>query len=93
MSRRDLERVPASAATTEQRPSLPPTTPLLLRVSDVCEQLSLSRATVQRLLASGAIRSVQVGRARRVLYTDLQEYVDSLAPGAATAVTSSEPSR
>lgn len=90
MSRRGLERVPASTPTTEQRPSPPSAAPLLLRVSDVCEQLGLSRATVQRLLSSGAIRSVQIGRSRRVLYADLQQYVDTLMPAAATG---SEPSR
>lgn len=90
MPRRDLEPVLAPAATAEQRPSSPPTQTLLLRVPDVCEQLGLSRASVQRLLSSGAIRSVQIGRSRRVLYTDLQKYVDDLTFDVATCGTSSD---
>lgn len=59
-------------------PPSPRHPPLLLRVPDVCEQLGLSRAAVQRLLTAGTVPSVTVGRSRRVRYSDLQQYVESL---------------
>ncbi len=66
-------------------PEAPPTTApppgqatLLLRVQDVCEQLQLSRAAVQRLLTSGELRSIKVGRSRRVRSIDLERFVDAL---------------
>lgn len=68
--------------TTQQTPLSPPSTAaLLLRGEDVCDLLNLSRATVQRLLASGVLPSVKVGRARRVVYTDLEKFVGDLAEG------------
>lgn len=54
---------------------------LLLRVDDVCVQLALSRATVNRLLAAGVLPSVKLGRSRRVLYRALEQFVDDLAAG------------
>lgn len=54
---------------------------LLLRVDDVCVQLALSRATVNRLLAAGVLPSVKLGRSRRVLYRALEVFVDDLAAG------------
>ena len=54
---------------------------LLLRVDDVCVQLALSRATVNRLLAAGVLPSVKLGRSRRVLYRVLEQFVDDLAAG------------
>ena len=59
--------------------AVPPSSPaLLLRIADVCDQLSLSRAAVQRLLTTGELRSVQIGRSRRVLYADLLRFVAQL---------------
>ena len=51
---------------------------LLLRVPEVCQRLNLSRATVQRLLSSGALPSVKVGSARRVTLPDLEQFVHEL---------------
>ena len=55
--------------------------PLLLRVEEAAERLSLSRATVNRLLAGGVLPSVKLGRARRVVYRDLEQFVQDLADG------------
>ena len=74
-----------------RRPSHPepsPRPPLLLRVQDVCDQLNVSRATVQRLLAAGVLPSVKVGRARRITYAALQQLVDDLADGRVSLDTS-----
>ena len=54
---------------------------LLLRVEDVDLQLNASRATVNRLLASGVLPSVKLGRSRRILYRDLERFVADLADG------------
>lgn len=54
---------------------------LLLRVEDVCLQLSLSRAAVYRLIAAGRLPSVTLGRTRRVVQADLDRFVDDLATG------------
>lgn len=51
---------------------------LLLTVADVCERTQLSRATVYRLLASGAIESVRIGRSRRIPLDALQAWVNGL---------------
>ena len=68
--------------TSRPEPSLvAPGPALLLRVQDVCDQLNVSRATVQRLLAAGVLPSVKVGRARRVTYAALEQFVDDLAHG------------
>jgi excisionase family DNA binding protein len=91
LPRRDLQPLAPLAPAADGSP--PPGPPLLLRVSDVCDQLGLSRASVQRLLSSGAIRSVQIGRSRRVLYADLQQFVDALGGGDGTASSGREATR
>jgi len=53
--------------------------PLLLNIYDVAARLRLSRASVQRLLTSGELPSVKIGRTRRVLLTDLHQFVAGLA--------------
>ena len=56
----------------------PPPPDLLLTCTQAAAVLSLSRATVQRLVASGELPSVTVGRARQIPVSDLQAYVASL---------------
>ncbi|MDP9369517.1 MAG: helix-turn-helix domain-containing protein [Chloroflexota bacterium] len=48
---------------------------LLLRDVEAAERLSLSRATVWKLMASGELRSVHVGRARRIVAADLDRWL------------------
>lgn len=43
----------------------------LLRVEDAAEQLSVSRAHVYSLIRSGDIRSVQLGKARRIAQSEI----------------------
>ncbi len=59
---------------------------LLLRIGDVCERLALGRSLVYRLIQRGAIRSVKVAGARRVLSADLEEFVRTLRGGDDEAV-------
>lgn len=53
--------------------------PLLLRVEEVATQLGLCRAKVYDLIGSNEIRSVKIGRSRRIRSTDLAAYVEQLS--------------
>ncbi|QFZ16203.1 helix-turn-helix domain-containing protein [Saccharothrix syringae] len=55
----------------------------LLSVQTVAEVLSVSRWTVYRLIWDGELRSVQVGRCRRVPQAALDEYLGALLEEAA----------
>lgn len=48
----------------------------MLTVAEVAEVLRVSPRTVYNLLDAGALRGVRVGRARRVLASALQEFID-----------------
>ena len=54
---------------------------LLLRIDEVCAQLSLSRASVYRLVGAGLLPSVTLGRSRRIVQADLDDFVAALAAG------------
>jgi excisionase family DNA binding protein len=49
----------------------------LLSPEEVREHLGLSRTYVYRLLASGALPSLRIGRVRRVRPTDLERFIES----------------
>jgi excisionase family DNA binding protein len=51
---------------------------LLLTVEEGAKQARISRATMFALIRDGEIRSVKIGRSRRIPATALQEYVDRL---------------
>ncbi len=50
-----------------------PVEPLLLRPDEVARRVSISRAAVYRLIASGTIPSVRLGGSRRVSQTQLSQ--------------------
>ena len=50
----------------------------LLTVDEVAERLTCSRRTVFRLCTSRAIPSVKIGRTRRVVASDVDDYLDAL---------------
>ncbi len=52
--------------------------PSLLTRRDVMEQLQLSESAVERLLTSGELESVRIGRSRRVPADALVAFVDRL---------------
>ena len=53
----------------------------LLKATEVAEILNISRSTSYQLIRSGQIRSVHIGRARRVRPTDLSDYISkNLSP-------------
>lgn len=55
-----------------------PVEPLLLRPDEVARRLSISRAAVYRLIASGTIPSVRLGGSRRVSQTQLSQLIKGL---------------
>jgi excisionase family DNA binding protein len=52
--------------------------PLLLTIDETAQVLRLSRRFVYVLVMTGQIRSIKLGRSRRVPLKWLHEYVDSL---------------
>jgi excisionase family DNA binding protein len=58
-------------------------TRLLLRIEEAAERLGIGRSLMYRLVMSGAIESVPVGRLRRIPSECLHEYVDRLRSQAA----------
>ncbi len=49
--------------------------PRWLKIHEAAELLNVSKTTVRRLLASGALEAIKVGRAVRVDRDDLDRYV------------------
>lgn len=52
--------------------------PRLFTVPDVARILSLSRATVYKLIYSGELPTVRIGRSRRIAAEDLDNWVQGL---------------
>lgn len=48
---------------------------ILLTVEETCDRLSLGRTSVFSLIAAGEIRSVKIGKARRVVADSLNTWV------------------
>jgi excisionase family DNA binding protein len=53
-------------------------TPLLVTVPEAAAALSVSRATIYELLASGELESVRLGRSRKIPVAALEAYVARL---------------
>ena len=49
----------------------------LLTLDDVAERLRVSRRTVDRLVGSGRLRALYVGRARRVTAREFEAFVQA----------------
>ena len=54
---------------------------LLLTVEEAADRLSIGRTLMYRLVSSGAVRSVTIGRLRRVPAESLEQYVSHLLQG------------
>ena len=52
---------------------------VLLKVEEAAKRLQVCRATMFKLIGSGEIESVQIGRLRRVRPSALDDYVDRLS--------------
>jgi excisionase family DNA binding protein len=51
---------------------------VLLKIPDVMERLAVGQTKVYELLSSGELRSVRVGRARRVPSNELERFMAEL---------------
>jgi excisionase family DNA binding protein len=56
-------------------PHQPPPGALLLTVAQVCKRLQISRPTFYGLLRSGRLKSLTIGRARRVPLAALEAFI------------------
>lgn len=54
---------------------------LLHTIPGAQEQLGIGRSTVYELIASGAIRTVKIGRRTLIAHDELARYVDRLKAG------------
>jgi len=54
-------------------------TKLLLTAIEAAEQLTVSRTKVYELMAAGSLRSIRIGRLRRVPVDALREFIDQSA--------------
>ncbi len=52
---------------------------VLVSVEEAAEMLSLGRSVVYRLIMRNDVRSVKIGRCRRIVVSSLHEYVATLA--------------
>jgi len=80
-SGRSPRQVPAArrVTTTRTEGPTPMETRLLYRPEEAAAALSLGRSKVFELMADGRLKSVQIGRARRITSTALHDYVTKLA--------------
>ena len=54
---------------------------LLLTVPQAAARLGLGRSTVYQFIGTGALRSVKVGRLRKIVAADLEAFVKKLKEG------------
>ena len=74
-----MEAIEASAMTVTAKDDGPGKAPkLLLRIEEAAEQLGIGRSLMYRLVLSGAIESVRLGRLRRIPTECLGEHVRRL---------------
>jgi excisionase family DNA binding protein len=52
---------------------------LLLKVTAAAAKLSMGRSVMYRYIQTGALRSVKIGGARRILVSDLRDFVRRLS--------------
>jgi excisionase family DNA binding protein len=68
-------RSPRDVQRTERSTGIVSEAPLLETVAGACRILQCSRPTLYRLLHDGTIRSLKVGKLRRIPVSELEEFV------------------
>ena len=66
---------------------------LLLTIEEAARRLSIGRSHIYELMQRGGLRSVRIGRSRRILNTDLQAFIDQILNGPNDLPASQEPPR
>ena len=79
-----MTTTPRTPANTD--PSTDVVTPILLTPEQAARALGLGRTTVYALLRDGELRSVRLGRSRRIPYASLVQFVERI-----TALAIDEP--
>ncbi len=54
---------------------------LLLTIEEAARRLSIGRSHIYELMRQGGLRSVRIGRSRRILTSDLDSFVELLLDG------------
>lgn len=54
------------------------TLPALLKLSEVMAKTGLSRSAVYRVINTGQLKTVKIGRSVRIKETDLHRFIESL---------------
>lgn len=54
---------------------------LLLTVEEAADRLRICRSNMYKLISSGEVDSIQIGRLRRVIPSALEDYVQRLTSG------------
>jgi excisionase family DNA binding protein len=80
---RAADRDPAAAEVSTEDARVDPAPPgnagrLLLTTTEAAQRLGIGRTKLYELIASGAVRSVRIGRGRRIPATALADYVRDL---------------
>lgn len=60
-------------------PAVKPTSAKALTVEEAADLMGIGRTRVYELIKAGDLKSVQIGRLRRVRREDVQTYLDNLA--------------
>jgi excisionase family DNA binding protein len=61
--------------------------PLLVSIDEGARIVGLGRTMLYQLIAKNQIKSVKIGRARRIVLTDLEAYIERLRAEASDAGT------
>lgn len=62
-------------------PQLTATPQLLLTIEEAADRLRIKRSMLYQLVGTGELKSIKVGRLRRIRVRDLEAFVDRLASG------------
>lgn len=73
-----IEGEPAPLQVPPSEVEAVPWEPLLFTVDEAARRLSIARSNVYRHMARGELRSVSIGRCRRIALEDLNEFVRRL---------------
>jgi len=59
---------------SRERPTISQDLPALISVTDACNLVSLSRATIYQLIKDGELEAIRIGRLHRIKTRDFLEY-------------------
>jgi len=65
----------------------------LLTIEEAARRLSIGRSHIYELMQRGGLRSVRMGRSRRILSTDLEAFIDQILHGPDDLPARQEPPR